>query len=133
MRSLSNFAPRLKHFSGGKNITDPTRVPSSVKPPDERSEGYFSKKDLFFYHRFPLSLENEPLRLSDFGFAWVTEIVLPSTCFPSRSFIASCAALSAISTKPNPRDLPVSLSVITLADVTSPYLANNVFSSSSVT
>src|SRR5690348_11682565 len=84
------------------------------------------------YQRLPRSRWNEP-PLSDLGLALETEIDLPSTEVPSSSFIASSAALSAISTNANPLDLPVSLSVITFAEVTSPYLLNIDFSSSFVT
>src|SRR5580704_12840972 len=74
-----------------------------------------------FYHRLPRSREYESL--PDFGLALDTDIALPSNCFPSNSLIASSLALSAISTKPNPLDLPVALSVTTFAEVTSPNLS----------
>ena len=57
----------------------------------------------------------------------------PPRSLPSRARIASSAALaSSISTKPKPRERPVSRSVITFTDSTLPWLSNRVRSSSSV-
>lgn len=91
----------------------------------------WSLPDYFFYQRLPLSRWNEPL--SVFSLALETDIVLPSACVPSSSRIAFSAASSAISTKAKPLDLPVSLSEITFAEVTSPYWANIDRNSSLVT
>src|ERR1700760_851767 len=88
-------------------------------------------QELFVYKRSPRFRWNEPP--SDLGLAFETEIVRPSALDPSRSFIAFSAASSAISTKANPLDLPVSLSNMTFADVTSPNLPNIDFNCSSVT
>ncbi len=67
-----------------------------------------------------------------FSLATVTDIDLPSISFLSSPFIASLASvLDSISTKPNPRLLPVSLSVMTFADETAPNCPNKFFKSSS--
>src|ERR1700761_1677731 len=87
--------------------------------------------NFFGYQRLFRSRWEEPP--SDLGLALETEMVLPSALVPSSSFIAFSAASSAISTKANPLDLPVSLSEITFADFTSPYLLNIDLNSSSVT
>ena len=71
--------------------------------------------------------------LSSLSFATETEIALPSISLLFKFFMASLPSSSEeISTKPNPRYLPVALSVITFAEVTSPYLPNMDLWSSSV-
>src|SRR4051794_364085 len=77
------------------------------------------------YHLFllPPSLSRKELRddLSSFGLASTTLILLPSTVAESSSAIAFFAAsLSGISTKPNPLDCPLNLSLIIFEEVTSP-------------
>src|SRR5579859_3086831 len=89
------------------------------------------------YHRLPRSPRSRekepPPPLSDLGLALDTDIALPSRSFPFNSFIASSPALSDISTKANPLNLPISLSIITFAEVTSPNLSKRDFNTSSVT
>src|SRR5712691_11099162 len=56
------------------------------------------------------------------GRAWLTVRARPATCVPLRASMARCAArLSGISTKPKPRERPVSRSVIILIVSTVPY------------
>src|ERR1700680_3544833 len=74
-----------------------------------------------------------PLLLSSLSRATVTEIALPSISLLLRPVIAALPSSSdGISTNPKPRDLPVSLSIIILADATWPYWPNIVFKSSSL-
>ena len=61
-----------------------------------------------------------------FCLASFTEIILPSKKMLSKLSIASNAwNLSAISTKPNPRDIPVRLSIRIFAETISPNSANS--------
>jgi hypothetical protein len=61
-----------------------------------------------------------------------TDIFFPFRPTPSKVSMAPRASVSSgMSTKPNPRLLPVTLSTITLADLTSPYNSNISFKSMS--
>src|SRR4051812_11103159 len=65
--------------------------------------------------------------------ATVTELNLPSISLPFNLLMAWSASVEElISTNPNPRLLPVSRSVITLADETWPKDSNNLRKSSSL-
>src|SRR6266478_1772150 len=67
-----------------------------------------------------------PLRPPPDGFASSTFSVRPSTSCPLNFFTASAASSAVdISTKPNPRERPVSRSVTTAADSTVPAAANS--------
>ena len=71
--------------------------------------------------------------LFGFGRASLTTMAFPAMREPFRPRIASCASLSAvISTKPNPRPAPVTLSVTIVATSTGPYVANAALRSSAV-
>src|SRR5882672_272861 len=88
------------------------------------------------YQRLEFELEKERLLLglSSFGLASFTLIARPSTVAPSSSAIAFLAASSSdISTKPKPLLRLVNLSVITFAEVTSPYSLKYSLRSSSCT
>src|SRR6266404_1880269 len=76
--------------------------------------------------RPPPRLPPPPPKLSRFaiGLASLTVSVRPSSCVPFRLSMAFWASpLELISTKPKPRDCPVNLSEITLADSTVPCSA----------
>src|SRR5215470_3403464 len=92
-----------------------------------------------YYQRLrPLLLLSRPPppRLSRLviGLASFTVSVRPSNCVPFKASMAFCASLpEPISTKPKPRDWPVNLSEITLADPTVPCAENISCSCPSVT
>src|SRR5579862_4059416 len=92
------------------------------------------KKDYHFLKlRLPPPEEEFLLPRSSFSLATETLSDLPSISFPSIPCIACLAAdSSGISTNPKPRERPVSLSVITFAEDTSPNSLNKFLKSSSV-
>src|SRR5881397_1335984 len=86
------------------------------------------------YHRLPLRPPPPPLRYppplrpppEPEGLASSTFSVRPSTSWPLNFLTAASASSAvAISTKPNPRERPVSRSVTTVADSTAPAWANS--------
>src|SRR5262249_40793240 len=82
-----------------------------------KNENYQRLRPLLLLSRPP------PPRLSRLaiGLASFTVSVRPSNCVPFKASMAFCASLpEPISTKPKPRDWPVNLSEITLADSTVP-------------
>src|SRR5262249_40104738 len=103
-----------------------------VAPPFEllKNENYQRLRPLLLLSRPP------PPRLSRLaiGLASFTVSVRPSNCVPFKASMAFCASLpEPISTKPKPRDWPVNLSEITLADSTVPCALNMSCSCPSVT
>ena len=70
---------------------------------------------------------------SDLGFASLIVISRSFHLYPVIPAMAFSASASSISTNPNPRDLPVNLSVTTLAEMTLPNSENLVERSASVT
>src|SRR5262245_272909 len=106
--------------------------PDLLRPPFEllKNENYQRLRPLLLLSRPP------PPRLSRLaiGLASLTVSVRPSSCVPFKATIAFCASLpEPISTKPKPRDWPVNLSEITLADSTVPCVWNISCSCPSVT
>src|SRR4030095_555250 len=85
---------------------------------------------LFYFHGDLLSLDVRSSLLLTFAFEM--DIFRPSTSRPSSFSNANPASSSSgISTNPKPRDLPVTRSVITLADFTSPKGVNRLLRFSS--
>lgn len=83
--------------------------------------------------RPPPNGERRPLDRSACGLASLTVRARPCRSYPLKRSMAACASrLSAISTKPNPRDRPVNLSVMTFAEATVPTWLNNCSRSSLV-
>src|ERR1700712_2524744 len=81
---------------------------------------------------YPPRLPPPPV-LSSLSFATETDIARPSTSLLLRPNIASFPSSSeAISTKPKPRERPLSLSIITLAELTVPNCAKSSFNSTSL-
>src|SRR5208283_100209 len=80
---------------------------------------------LIYYQRDPPPLRPPPPRESVLGLASFTFRLLPPSSLESSAWIAlRPSSRSDISMNPNPRDLLVNWSTMTLADTTSPYVAN---------
>ncbi len=76
--------------------------------------------------RPPPNAERRPPDRSACGLASLTVRARPCRSYPLKRSLAACASRSfAISTKPNPRDCPVNLSVMTCAEATVPAWLNN--------
>src|SRR5437868_7715360 len=98
-----------------------------------KSKEFLNRTPLHFFYQRLLNDRLDDVFFS-LGLASFTLIVRPSTVAPSNSWIAFCAAVwSGISTKAKPRLRLVNLSIMTLAELTSPYSAKKPLKSSSFT
>merc|ERR1712228_623166 len=84
-----------------------------------------------YCHHSYFSVPRPPPPLSPRGFAALHFMPLPPISYPSAPFIASAASsFFSNSTNANPRDSPVSLSMIIFASFTVPYFSKHLYKSS---